>query len=232
MIRLVGQALLGLTLCSVASLPADPARWSESTVQKEAYELRDEADRLYEQGRFDDARPLYIRLRSRFPEDAELLEKLGWCFSKGQHPDPARAIQYWLISLQFQKSETLQVEVARAYIQRNRWNDAVRTMLSLTREHPDHPEHWRQLAQMAVQNGKDQDAIKWYQAYVDRRAGDTEARLELAEVLFRTKQYLEALNAYNMVLQTDPRNEAAHTGVERVTRVTAGTVPPKRRGNR
>ena len=229
MTRLAGQALLCLALCWIAGLRADPPRWGEAGVQREAYELRAEADRLYEQGRFDDARPLYLRVRRRFPEDAELLEKLGWCFSKGQRPDLSRAIQYWLISLQFQKSETLQVEVARAYVQRNRWNDAVRTMLNLTKEHPDHAAHWRELAQMAVQNGKDQDAIKWYQAYLDRRAGDTEARLQMADILFRTKQYLEALNAYNMVLQTDPRNEAAHSGVDRVT---AATDPQKRRGSR
>jgi tetratricopeptide (TPR) repeat protein len=229
MSRLAGYAALGLTLCTAAGLCAGAPWPAQASAQKEAYEVREEADRLYDQGRFDDARPLYLQVRSRFPEDAELLEKLGWCFSKGQHPDLARAIQYWLISLQFQKSETLQVEVARAYVQRNRWNDAVKTMLQLTREHTDHAEHWRELAQMAVQNGKDQDAIKWYQAYLDRRAGDTEARLEMADLLFRTKQYLEALNAYNMVLQTDPRNEAAHAGVDRVN---AATAPQKRRGSR
>ncbi len=225
--RFAGSALLGLALCSVAGLRAAAPRWEE-TVQKEkeAYELRAEADGLYEQGRYDEARPLYLRARSRFPEDAELLEKLGWCFYKGQHPDLARATQYWLISLQFQKSETLQVELAHVYVQRNRWNDAVKTMLQLTREHAEHAQHWRELAQMAAQNGKDQEAIKWYQAYLDRRAGDTEARLEMADALFRSKQYLEALNAYNMVLQTDPRNEAARSGV---VRVTAATEPPKRR---
>lgn len=226
MTQLAGYALLGL-LCSVGGVcAAAPQRSADAT--KEAHQLRAEADQLYEQGRYDEARPLYLRVRTRFPEDAELLEKLGWCFSKGQHPDLTRAIQYWLISLQFQKSEALQVEVARAYLQRNRWNDAVRTMLKLTKEHPDHPAHWRELAQMAVQAAKDQDAIKWYWAYLDRRAGDTEVRLELAEALFRTKQYLEALNAYNMVLQTDPRNEAAQAGVERVT---AATGPGRRRGS-
>lgn len=225
MTRWAGYAVLSLALCWVASVfGAAP----QGAAPKGAHQLRAEADTLYDQGRYDEARSLYLRVRSRFPEDAELLEKLGWCFAQGQHPDLARAIQYWLISLQFQKSETLQVEVARAYLQRNRWNDAVRTMLKLTKEHPDHPAHWRELAQMAVQAGKDQDAIKWYWAYLDRRAGDTEARLELAEALFRTKQYLEALNAYNMVLQTDPRNEAAHSGVERVI---ATTGPGKRRGS-
>lgn len=225
MTRWAGYAVLSLALCWVASVfGAAP----QGAVPRGAHQLRAQADTLYDQGRYDEARSLYLRVRSRFPEDAELLEKLGWCFSQGQHPDLARAIQYWLISLQFQKSETLQVEVARAYLQRNRWNDAVRTMLKLTKEHPDHPAHWRELALMAVQAGKDQDAIKWYWAYLDRRAGDTEARLELAEALFRTKQYLEALNAYNMVLQTDPRNEAAHSGVERVT---ATTGQGKRRGS-
>ncbi len=229
MIRPVGQAVLCMVLGCLAAPNAAGFATAPANAQKEAHELRAEADRLYDEFRFDEARTLYLRVRSRFPEDAELLEKLGWCFAKGQRPDLARAIQYWLISLQFQKSESLQVEVARAYLQRNRWNDAVRTMLQLTKEHPDHPMHWRELAKMAVESGKDQDAIKWYWAYLDRRAGDTEARLELADALFRTKQYLEALNAYNMVLQTDPRNEAAHAGVERVT---AATAPQKRRGNR
>lgn len=228
MTRWAGYAVLSLTLLCVAGVFATAPQGAADD-PKEAHQVRAEADNLYDQGRYDEARPLYLRVRSRFPEDAELLEKLGWCFSKSQNPDLARAIQYWLISLQFQKSETLQVEVARAYLQRNRWNDAVRTMLKLTREHPDHATHWRELAQMAVQAGKDQEAIKWYWAYLDRRAGDTEARLGLAEALFRTKQYLEALNAYNMVLQTDPRNEAAHNGVERVV---AATGPGKRRGSR
>jgi len=226
MTRRAGYFALGLALYCLCVAAQDPVQDD----QKQAYEQRAEADRLYEQGHFDEARTIFLRIRTRFPEDAELLEKLGWCFAKSQRPDLARAIQYWLISLQFQKSETLQVEVARAYIQRNRWNDAVKTMLQLTKDHPDHPAHWRDLAQMAAQNGKDQDAIKWYQAYMDRRAGDTEARLALADLLFRTKQYLEALNAYNMVLQTDPRNEAARAGV---ARVTAATEPPqKRRGSR
>jgi predicted Zn-dependent protease len=215
---------LGALFCAMAVLFATPL--PQSAKDQGAYELRAEADRLYEEGRFDEARNLFLQVRSRFPEDADLLEKLGWCFAKGQRPDLSRAIQYWLISLQFQKSETLQVEVARAYLQRNRWNDAVRTMLKLIKEYPEQPIHWRELAQMAARTGRDQDAIKWYQAYLDRRAGDTQARLELAEVLFRTKQYVEALNAYHMVLQTDPRNEAAHAGVERVT---AATNPPRRR---
>ena len=179
-------------------------------------ELRQLADRLYMQERFDDARDAYLQIQPQFPNDAALNRNLGWSFYRARRPDPLQAIRYWTLSWQVEDNETLRTEAARAYISLGRFDEGSRLLLDLARNHPQHPQHWRELGSLAESAQRYPDAISWYRTYLERQAGDIPARLALARLLGWNKESVEAISEYMMVLQTDPRNVTARIGVAQV----------------
>ena len=146
-------------------------------------ELRELGDRLYGRDRFDDARDVYLQVQPQFAGDAALNRNLGWCFYRARRPDLLQAIHYWSLSWQVEENESLKMEAARAYVRLNRWEDGARLLLDLAERHPQHPEHWRDLATLAESAQRFPQAISWYRSYLERRAGDIPARLAMARLL-------------------------------------------------
>ena len=189
-------------------------RPTSSTVSPQ--EIRGIADGLYGRGRFDEARDIYLKIQPQFATDPELNRNLGWCFSRGRRPDLLQAIRYWTISWQVEENESLKMEAARAYVRLGRFDDGAKLLLDMAEGHPQHPEHWRDLASLSESAQRYPQAISWYRSYLDRRAGDIPARLALARVLAWDKKFTEAITEYNVVLQSDPRNLSARLGVAHV----------------
>lgn len=179
-------------------------------------ELREVADRLYAQERFDQARDAYLQIQPQFANDAELNRNLGWSFYRARRPDLLQAIRYWSVSWQVEENESIKSEAARAYLRLGRFEEGTRLLLDLAANHPQHPQHWRELASLAEGAQRYPQAIVWYRAYLDRRAGDIPARLALARLLSWEMEHSEAISEYMMVLQTDPRNVTAQIGVAQV----------------
>ena len=179
-------------------------------------ELRLVADGLYQRGRFNEARRVYLKIHPQFAKDPELNRNLGWCFSKGRRPDLLRAIHYWSLSWNVEENEALRMEAARAYVRLGRWEDGAKLLRNLAERHAYHPQHWKQLAELAMAAKRNQQAIVWYQSYLERRPGDVQARLQRARVLSWEKKFNDALTEYNIVLQTNPRNISARVGIAMV----------------
>ncbi len=209
------RTLTGLFLViglSVSSL------WGQQTRQSglSLPELRQLADRLYAQERFDDARDAYLQIQPQSPNDPQLNRNLGWSFYRARRPNPLQAIHYWSLSWQVEENETLRAEAARAYLRLNRFDEGTRLLLDLARSHPQHPQHWRELASLAEAAMRYPEAITWYRAYLERQAGDVPARLALARLLGWSMEHIEAVSEYMVVLSTDPSNLTARLGVAQV----------------
>jgi len=199
-----------------AMAPSAIGQTAPQSTGTDPQQLRRIADQLYSRGRFDEARDVYLQIHSQFARDAELNRNLGWCFYRGRRPDPPRAIHYWQLSWQVEENELLRLEAARAYVRIGRWEDGVRLLQDLAERHPQHPEHWRELATLAESQRKFPQAIAWHQSFLERRPGDIPGRLQLARLLSWEKKYTEAITEYNIVLQTNPQNIPAQVGTAQV----------------
>ena len=207
----VGLSILAIGLCV-------PCAWGQQTQRRglPPEELRQLADRLYMQERFDDARDAYLQIQPLIPNDGALNRNLGWSFYRSRRPNLLQAIHYWSLSWQVQEDENLRTEAARAYLTLGRFDEGSRLLLDLAGNHPQHPQHWRELASLAEAASRYPEAITWYRTYLERQAGDIPARLALARLLGWNKQPVEAVSEYMVVLQTDPRNITARIGVAQV----------------
>jgi len=195
-----------------------PGVWGQQAPRRglPPQEVRQLADRLYMQERFDDARDAYLQIQPQFPNDAALNRNLGWSFYRARRPNLLQAIHYWSLSWMLEENEALRTEAARAYLTLGRFDEGTRLLLALAESHPQHPQHWRELASLAESAQRYPEAITWYRTYLERQAGDVPARLALARLLGWTMHHTEAVSEYMMVLQTDPRNVTARIGVAQV----------------
>ena len=209
-----------LFLLGILILPSPPGIHGQATTPPRSgmppEQLRSIADNLYERGRFDDARQVYLQIQPQFAADAALNRNLGWSFYRGQRPNLLQAIRYWSLSWQIEENEPLQLEAARAYVRLGRWEEGTRLLLDLAERHFEHPEHWRVLAELAESAERHPQAITWYQTYLERRPGDIPARLNVGRLLGWADRLTEAITEYTIVLQNEPRNIAARVGTARI----------------
>ena len=179
-------------------------------------EKRWQADRLFDQGRYDEARDAYLAIYQDFAKDPEFNRDLGFAFYRAKTPDLAKAIQYWQASWTIDGKEDLKIEAARAYGRLGQWERGTKLLLDLAAAHPQHPEHWLQaaeIAEVAQQLGR---AETWYGTYLARRPRDTTARIALARVLSWEKKYPEAIAEFNAALAVNPRSTPARVGLAQV----------------
>lgn len=203
-------------LLAAAFLGPVAAAQQPGTTVRAPEQLRRLADQLFERQRFEEARDVYAQIQPLYAKDADLNRNLGWSFYRSRRPDILKAIQYWTIAWKLREDEPLQLEAARAYARIGRFDDGAQLLLALAKAHPQHTEHWAELAELAESAHRYPEAIAWYRSYLERKAGDANARLELAKILGWNKQYAEAIAEYNVVLQSNPRNTTAEIGVARV----------------
>ena len=189
-----------LGMAQQAAQPADPQA------------LLAVADRYFAEGRFDEARPIYLRILPTDPRNFHLNRNLGLCFVSSARPDFSRAIPYLETALAVQEDETVRIALARAYLSAGRPDDGLRFLRALADQHPQHPEHWREYAEHAATAGQLAQAVAAYRAYVERRPGDAVPRLELGRLLTLQGDGPGAMEEYRMVLQTNPRNIPARIG--------------------
>lgn len=174
------------------------------------------ADRLLDQRRFDEARPIYLNLFETNPRDFRVNRALGFCFALGSRPDYNRAIQHFRAALSVEVSEEVQLELARTYPKAGMAEEGIRILQQLANQHPQHFDHWRDLAAQLDAAGQPVPAIQAYQAYLERRPNDADARVELARLLSVQGNVAEAMSEYQMVLQSNPRSIPGRVGVARL----------------
>jgi len=122
---------------------------------------------LFAEGRFDQARPVYLRLLPSDPRNFHLNRSLGLCFANSARPDLPRAIAYFETALAVQEDEGVRIALARAYIGAGRPDDGFRFWRALADQHPQHPEHWREYAEPLAAAGRTAEAVTetgWWSA--------------------------------------------------------------------
>jgi len=184
--------------------------------QAPAEGLRGVADRLFSEGQFDQARPIYQRLLSNNPRDFHINRNLGLCFVNTARPDYNRAIPLFEAALAAQEDEEVRLSLARSYIAAGRIDDGLRFLRAMAEEHLQHPDHWREYAEHLTAAGRNPEAMTAYRAYLERRPGDNAARLVLARLLTYQGDGPGAMEQYQMVLSTNPRDIPARIGVARM----------------
>jgi tetratricopeptide (TPR) repeat protein len=203
-------------VCGTLGLHAVPALGQTVARPATPEELRWQADRLFDQQRFDEARDAYLKIYPAFANDPELNRDLGWAFYRARQPDIRQAIRYWTVSWRVDGKEDLKVEAARAYARLGQWQSGATLLLELAAQHPNHPEHWRQLADVAESAREFAQAEAWYRAYLERRPADAPARVALARLLGWAKKFPEAIAEYEVVLKIDRRSTPARLGIAQV----------------
>jgi predicted Zn-dependent protease len=175
-------------------------------------EQRWQADRLFDQGRYDAARDAYLAIYAEFAKDPEFNRDLGFACYRARRPDIPKAIQYWTTSWQLDGKEDLKIEAARAYGRIGQWERGTKLLLDLAAAHPQHPQHWREAAEVAEAAQQLDQAEAWYRTYLARRPRDAGARIALARVLSWRKKYQEALAEFDRVLTANPRSTPSRLG--------------------
>jgi len=209
-LRLLLLILLG------GGIAAPLARAQQAAPPADPQSLLAVADRLFATGRFDEARPIYLRLLPNNPRDFHVNRNLGHCFANSARPDLPRAIEYFETALAAQEDEVVRIALAGAYIRAGRPEDGLRFLRALADQHPQHPEHWREYAEQLFAVNRPAEAVTAYRAYLERSPGNTAARVELGRLLLLQGDGSGAMAEYRLVLQTNPRDVPARIGVARL----------------
>lgn len=205
--RTAAVVLTGILSAGVAGAQTAPKL--TGTLQ----ELRERADQLFEQERFDEARDGYLQIHAAFAQDPRLNRNLGTAYFRATQPNLRQAIRYWTLSWQIDGNEGLMGETAQAHVRLGQWEAGARIWADAARAHAQHPEHWRQAAEIAEAAQRYGPAATWYREYLTRRPAEHEVRLTLARLLSWDKQFEAAEREYTRVLAAQPRNLVARLAI-------------------
>jgi tetratricopeptide (TPR) repeat protein len=208
--------LLSATLLYAAP-GARAAQTSQPTANTQIATERKTADSLYDQGKYDEAKAIYVRLVDFFRDDFYFNKRLGDCYFNAPKTDYVLAAKYFARAYELNPRDSeLQMNLADAYI----WSKQDRAALPLLRKivarDPSYPQARLLLARALNTAGEFPEARSTYQSYLERWPGDRDVRLEFAALLSWNKQYSAALEQYHYILKIDPHNLQARLGEARV----------------
>jgi len=195
---------------SAAQAPTTPAEAGTAADRKAA-------DRLYDQGRYEEAKAAYVRLADHFRDDFFFNKRLADCYFKGPKTDFAEAAKYFARAYELNPKDTeVELNLAKSYLWSRQYKAAIPVLRHIIARDPNYPETRLLLARAQNSVADFPAARSTYESYLERWPGDREVRLEFAAALSWNKQYNAALEQYRYILKLDPRNLQARLGEARV----------------
>ena len=170
------------------------AQQAGASDQVKAAEARQLADRLFEIGKTDDAKAIYLRIASSFSNDFAFNKRLAYCFFVSRKPEMDKAARYYARAYELNpKDPEVEMNLGKAYSWAQQYRAAVPIFRRIVARDPSNGEAWLELARAQNYGGEPQAAKATYEAYLERWAGDREVRLEYAALLSWSKQPEAAL---------------------------------------
>jgi tetratricopeptide (TPR) repeat protein len=208
-------------LFSAALVFAVPTRLSAQSSQAPAAAKiaadRKAADTLYDEGKYEEAKALYVGLVDSFRDDFFFNKRLADCYFYGPKTDFAEAAKYYARATALNpKDAEVETNLAKSYVWSKQAKAAIPVLRHIIARDPNYPETRLLLARAQNSASQFQEARATYQAYLQRWPADREVRLEFAALLSWNKQYNAALEQYRYILKIDPRNLPARLGEARV----------------
>jgi len=178
---------------------------------------RNYADRLYEIGKSEEAKAIYLKIAPYFTNDFMFNKRLAHCFFVSPKKEMADAAHYYALAYALNPQDReVEINLGRAYSWSTQYEAAISVFRRVVARDPANGEAWLQIARAQNYDGQVQAAEKTYQSYLERWPGDREVRIEFAAFLSWNKQPEAALQHYRHVLKVDPYNVKARLGQAQV----------------
>lgn len=191
-----------------AAAPPDPAKVAEE---------RKLADSLYDFGKTEEAKVIYLRIASSLADDFEFNKRLANCFYLSPKKEMDKAARYYARAYELNpKDRGVELALGQAYSWSRQYKAAIPVFRRILARDPSNNDAWVELARAESLAGQIEAARATYQSYVERRPADREMRLEFAAFLSRNRQPEAALEQYRYVLRANPWNLKARLGEAQV----------------
>lgn len=215
------HSLLVSILLTVALLVAVPSALFSQQVDLSSpakmAEARQVADRLFDIGKTEDAKAIYLRIASSYANDFAFNKRLAHCFFISRKAEMDKAARYYARAYQLNpKDPEVELNLGKAYTWSKQYAEAVSVFRRIVARDPSNGEAWLELARAQNYGGQPQAAKATYEGYLSRFPGDREVRLEYAAFLGWSKQPEAALQQYRLVLKADPYNLKARLGAAQI----------------
>ncbi|MGI9101624.1 MAG: tetratricopeptide repeat protein [Terriglobales bacterium] len=200
-----------------AAPAAAPAASTAASVPPNITAQRQNADQLYDEGRIEEAKAIYLRIASSYEKDFDFNLRLASCFfvSKKKEMDKA-ALYYGRAHRINPKNAEAEMNLGKTLSWSKQYAEAIKVFSSIVTREPGNRSALVELARAQNYSGDAQAAQATYQNYLRRWPQDRPVRLEFAAFLSWSKHIDEALENYREVLKAEPGNVNALTGQAQV----------------
>ncbi len=199
-----GKASPAAKAASGQAAKMDPAR---------AAVERQNADRLYDAGKQQEAKTIYARIASFFAEDFAFNKRLATLYLNSPRKEMDRAARHFSIAHKLNPRDAdVELNLAKSYSWSGQYAAAIATFRKVLVRDPANGVAHLEIARAQNYSGQYAAARQTYEDYLKRRPSDREVRLEYAALLSLNKDYEGALAQYRQVLKAQPSNVNAKLG--------------------
>ena len=220
--RLLIRGALAAAVLVAALTAAAPRVLAQATAQRPAgkrtpIELLQSAHTLFLQKDYEAAREYYQEILPAFPDNFDILRNLAYCFYMRGPKGYAQAASYYQMAYKINPN-SLEVadNLALCLVGLGRAADAAALYQKIAAQPNGPPIAWKKAGEAFAAADRIQQAEESYDAYLQRNAGDLEARSRLGDLYVREKNYPRAQEAYRIVLTSNPDYSLALLGLARL----------------
>ncbi len=215
---MMAVAIIAVALSFPAPLPAaQQAARASATVPPNIAAQKKNADQLFDQGKTDEAKAIYLRIASAYDKDFDFNMRLAYCFFISKRKEMDKAARYYRKAHMLNpKNVEAEMNLGKTLSWSKQYPEAIAIFRDIVAREPGNRSALLELARAQNYSGDAQTARASYEDYLHRWPQDRAVRLEFAAFLSWNKQLDEALENYRAVLKSDPGNVHALTGQAQV----------------
>lgn len=178
---------------------------------------RKEADKLFDQGKLDEAKVIYARIASSYAKDFDFNMHLAYCYFVSKTNEMARAaIYYGRAHALRPKNVEAEMNWGKTLSWSKQYPKAIEVLQGIVTRDPANREALLELARAQNYSKDVTSANANYAAYLKRWPGDAQVRAEYAQWLSWNKRYDEALENYRTLRKDSPRDASLMAGEAQV----------------
>ena len=164
------------------------------------------------EGKPGDAVAIYQEILRKYPEDGAARARMAALYREGN--DPERAMRFAREALMREPQNLTAYKVMmRTYLDRKNLNMAKLVALRATRIDEKDPELHYTLGLILVQEGDEPGAIGEFKTAIGEKDDYTAARVQIAQIAVKHRDWTNAEEQYRKIVQHDPKNTAAHVNL-------------------
>ena len=178
---------------------------------------RKQADVLFTNGKYEDAKAIYAKIAASFKDDFQFNKRLAYCYFIGAKTDLPKAAQFYDRAYALNpRDREVESNLANALNWTRQYARAIKMYQAILARDQYNRDARLNLARALNYNGQAAQARTAYDEFLQRWPSDRDARMEYGTFLGWSKQYPAALEQYRYVLRSDPTNLQARLGEAQV----------------